>query len=124
MFVWGTLRFMAPEVVRREAPPSSLADLHSLAVFLFYLFVHGHPLEGTATDASYTWAPADHQSESRLAMRHFGQEPVFVFDNRDHSNRPPSGNLMFTWWPVSPPFHRPCSSSAHRPGFPGTRPGH
>ncbi len=48
VFVWGTLRFMAPEVVRREAAPSSLTDLHSLAVFLFYLFMHGHPTRVTA----------------------------------------------------------------------------
>lgn len=117
VFVWGTLRFMAPEVVRREAPPSSLTDLHSLAVFLFYLFVHGHPLEGTATDASYTWAPADHQSESRLAMRHFGQEPVFVFDSRDHSNRPRSGDLMLTWWPIYPRFFRALFEQAFTAGL-------
>ena len=49
VFVRGTLRFMAPEIVRGEALPPTATDLYSLAVFLFYLFVHGHPLEGAAS---------------------------------------------------------------------------
>ena len=92
VFVWGTLRFMAPEVVRREAAPSSLTDLHSLAVFLFYLFMHGHPLEGVKTDESYSWADSSHRSETDLALRHFGTEPVFIFDPDDHSNPPRPGD--------------------------------
>src|SRR6185437_13177112 len=68
--------------------PSSLTDLHSLAVFLFYLFMHGHPLEGVRTDSSYSWASDDHHSETDLALRHFGTEPVFIFDPDDHSNPP------------------------------------
>ena len=46
--VKGTGPFMAPEVLRDEALPSTVTDLHSLAVFLFYLLMHGHPLEGAA----------------------------------------------------------------------------
>ncbi|MGH9121168.1 MAG: protein kinase domain-containing protein, partial [Acidimicrobiales bacterium] len=53
-FVAGTLRFMAPEIIREEAQPSMVTDLHSLAVFLFWLLCHGHPLEGGRTDASLT----------------------------------------------------------------------
>jgi hypothetical protein len=63
VFVWGTLRFMAPEVVRRDAFPSSVTDLYSLAVFLFYLFVHGHPLEGVRTEATVSWGSAPRESE-------------------------------------------------------------
>src|SRR5581483_632859 len=44
--VLGTPRFMAPEVVRGEALPSTQTDLFSLAVLLFYLFMVHHPLEG------------------------------------------------------------------------------
>jgi DNA-binding helix-hairpin-helix protein with protein kinase domain len=98
VFVWGTVRFMAPEVVRREAAPSSLTDLHSLAVFLFYLFMHGHPLEGVKTDESYSWADSSHRSETDLALRHFGTEPVFIFDPDDHSNPPRPGDLVGVWW--------------------------
>src|ERR1019366_1956250 len=79
--------------------------------------MHGHPFEGSATDATYSWAAADHQSESRLAMRHFGQETVFVFDSRDRSNRPRSGDLMLTWWPIYPRFFRALFEQAFTAGL-------
>ena len=44
--IGGTARFMAPEIVRGEAVPSSQTDLFSLAVLLFYMLVNHHPLEG------------------------------------------------------------------------------
>ena len=44
--IGGTARFMAPEIVRGEAGPSTQTDLFSLAVLLFYMLVNHHPLEG------------------------------------------------------------------------------
>jgi DNA-binding helix-hairpin-helix protein with protein kinase domain len=117
VFVWGTLRFMAPEVVRREAAPSSLTDLHSLAVFLFYLFMHGHPLEGVRTDSSYSWAPSNHHSETDLALRHFGTEPVFIFDPDDHSNPPRPGDPVAIWWRLYPRFFRSVFERAFTSGL-------
>ena len=117
VFVWGTLRFMAPEVVRREAPPSSLTDLHSLAVFLFYLFMHGHPLEGVKTDESYSWADSAHRSETDLALRHFGTEPVFIFDPDDHSNPPRPGDPVGVWWRLYPTFFRAVFERAFTSGL-------
>jgi eukaryotic-like serine/threonine-protein kinase len=117
VFVWGTLRFMAPEVVRREAAPSSLTDLHSLAVFLFYLFMHGHPLEGVRTDSSYSWAPSNHHSETDLALRHFGTEPVFIFDPDDHSNPPRPGDPVAVWWRLYPKFFRAVFERAFTSGL-------
>lgn len=117
VFVWGTLRFMAPEVVRREAAPSSLTDLHSLAVFLFYLFMHGHPLEGVRTDSSYSWAGEGHHSETDLALRHFGTEPVFVFDPDDRSNPPRPGDPVSTWWDLYPRFFRAVFERAFTSGL-------
>jgi eukaryotic-like serine/threonine-protein kinase len=117
VFVWGTLRFMAPEVVRREAAPSSLTDLHSLAVFLFYLFMHGHPLEGVRTDSSYSWAPSNHHSETDLALRHFGTEPVFIFDPTDHSNPPRPGDPVAIWWRLYPRFFRAVFERAFTSGL-------
>ena len=117
VFVWGTLRFMAPEVVRKEAAPSSLTDLHSLAVFLFYLFMHGHPLEGAQTDSSYSWASADHRSETDLALRHFGTEPVFIFDPHDHSNPPAPGDPVSVWWQLYPKFFRAVFERAFTSGL-------
>jgi len=117
VFVWGTLRFMAPEVVRREAAPSSLTDLHSLAVFLFYLFMHGHPLEGARTDSSYSWATSNHRSETDLALRHFGTEPVFIFDPKDHSNPPRPGDPVVVWWRLYPRFFRAVFEQAFTSGL-------
>jgi eukaryotic-like serine/threonine-protein kinase len=57
------MRFMAPEIIRGEALRSTLTDLHSLAVFLFYLFVRGHPLEGASADFTHTWQTGGHVSE-------------------------------------------------------------
>jgi eukaryotic-like serine/threonine-protein kinase len=118
-FVWGTLRFMAPEVVRQEKFPSARTDLHSLAVFLFYLFAHGHPLEGSRTESAQSWATSA-ESESQLAVRAFGLEPLFVFDPADDSNRPVPGDPVLTWWPVYPRFFRGLFEQAFTAGL--TRP--
>lgn len=105
VFVKGTPRFMAPEIVRDEALPSTVTDLYSLAVFLFHLFMHGHPLEGCRTEASYNWSD-DRVSETELALRHFGFDPLFVFDPKDASNRPVAGDPVLTWWRIYPRFFR------------------
>src|SRR5215472_2827823 len=117
VFVWGTLRFMAPEVVRHDAVPSSVTDLYSLAVFLFYLFVHGHPLEGIRTETTFSWGPAQRESDSQLAVRYFGTEPVFVFDPHNDTNRPPPGDPMRTWWPIYPRFFRAVFEQAFTAGL-------
>ncbi len=44
--VLGTLRFMAPEIVRGQALSDRKTDLFSLSVLLFYMFMFHHPLEG------------------------------------------------------------------------------
>jgi DNA-binding helix-hairpin-helix protein with protein kinase domain len=106
VFVRGTNQFMAPEVVRYEALPSTVTDLYSLAVFLFILFMRGHPLEGTRTMSSYTWAEPDHVSEQELHVRHYGFNPLFVFDPEDESNRPIPGSPTLTYWPIYPTFFK------------------
>jgi hypothetical protein len=68
-FVWGTLR-LAPEVVRHDAFPSSVTHLYSLAVFLFCLFVPGHPREGVKTEATFSWGAAPRESANDLAVRY------------------------------------------------------
>ena len=42
----GIMTYMAPEVVRGEKLPDRLTDQYSLAVILFRLFLHGHPMAG------------------------------------------------------------------------------
>jgi DNA-binding helix-hairpin-helix protein with protein kinase domain len=117
VFVKGTLRFMAPEVLRDEAPPSTVSDLHSLAVILFFLLVHGHPLEGMRTEASYGWESDGHVSETRLALQHFGVSPLFVFDPADTTNWPEPGDLRLTWWPIYPRFLRDLFSRTFTVGL-------
>jgi eukaryotic-like serine/threonine-protein kinase len=104
VFVRGTLRFMAPEVICGQADPSTVSDLHSLAVFLFFLLMHGHPLEGRRVRVSYTWDNEGHISETTLAMRYFGLDPRFVFGPADNSNVPEPGDPMLVWWPIYPRF--------------------
>jgi eukaryotic-like serine/threonine-protein kinase len=79
--VLGTRRFMAPEIVRREAVPSIRTDLYSLSVLLFYLLMVGHPLVGQRELDFPVW---DDAAESVL----FGREPLFVFDPVDPRNAP------------------------------------
>ena len=100
----GTLQFMAPEVMLDQAPPRTESDLYSLALFLFYLFCHGHPLEGTAVDESYNSNDSDRPSDQEVLLKHFGHMPIFVFDPQDISNRPAAGHPVHNWWPVYPRF--------------------
>jgi eukaryotic-like serine/threonine-protein kinase len=93
---------MAPEILRDEALPSTVTDLHSLAVLLFYLLMHSHPLLGRRADASYTWEDGRHLSESSLLVRNFGAEPLFIFDPHDPSNRPVRGDRVVAWWAIYP----------------------
>ncbi len=102
--VKGTLRFMAPEIICGTASPSIVTDLHSLAVFLHFMLVHGHPLEGSRVRTSYTWQTEGHVSDTDLAIRFLGKDPLFVFDPNDRSNTPEPGDLMLTWWPIYPRF--------------------
>ena len=91
--VYGTPRFMAPEIVIGKAKPSRNTDLYSLAVLLFYMFMMGHPLEGKLE--------ADIRCMDIHAMnRLYGTSPVFVFDPQNKTNRPVKGyqdNVLIYW---------------------------
>ena len=91
--VYGTPRFMAPEIVTGIAKPSRNTDLYSLAVLLFYMFFLGHPLEGKK-EASIKCM--DIHAMNKL----YGSSPVFIFDPKDKSNRPVKGyqdNPIIYW---------------------------
>lgn len=91
--VYGTPRFMAPEIVTGKAKPSRNTDLFSLAVLLFYMFMLNHPLEG--------------RREARIkcmdihAMNMlYGTDPLFIFDPDNKDNRPLAGyqdNALIFW---------------------------
>ena len=115
--VKGTGPFMAPEILRDEALPSTVTDLHSLAVLLFYLLMHGHPLLGVRADASYTWDGDGHMSETEVLVRNFGVEPVFIFDPNDPSNRPLPGDRVVIWWALYPQECRLAFTQAFTAGL-------
>jgi len=99
--VLGTPRFMAPEIVRREARPNTDTDLFSLGVLLFYMFMIHHPLEGARETRIHSFDLA--------AMRSlYGTRPLFIFHPEDASNRPVQGEQdnPLVFWPIYPQFIR------------------
>lgn len=91
--VYGTPRFMAPEIVTGSAKPSRNTDLYSLSVLLFYMFMLGHPLEGKLEAAIKCM---DVHAMNQL----YGTAPVFVYDPDNKSNRPLKGyqdNVLIYW---------------------------
>jgi serine/threonine protein kinase len=114
--VKGTGLFMAPEILRDETLPSTVTDLHSLAVLLFYLFMHGHPLLGSRADSSYD-RHGNFISEAELLVRNVGLNPLFVFDPDDLSNAPVPDDPMLTWWPIYPQEFRRVFTHAFTTGL-------
>jgi serine/threonine protein kinase len=110
--VYGTPRFMAPEIVRGEAQPSTQTDLFSLSVLLFYMFMMHHPLEGKKE--------LEIKCLDLPAMRKlYGTEPLFIFDPVDTSNAPVPAHhknaLLF--WAVYPQFLRELFTRAFTDGI-------
>lgn len=91
--VYGTPRFMAPEIVLGKAKPSRNTDLFSLAVLLFYMFMLNHPLEGRLE--------AEIKCMDIHAMNKlYGTNSVFIFDPDNKTNRPVRGyqdNAIIYW---------------------------
>jgi serine/threonine protein kinase len=97
--ILGTPRFMAPEVVRGNAVPSKKTDDFSLAVLIYYILLFDHPLHG---EREYKTHAMDEP-----AMRYlYGDDPVFMFDPDDTSNRPVNGHHDTTvkFWEAYPSY--------------------
>jgi serine/threonine protein kinase len=99
--IGGKPGFMAPEIVRSEAHPSSLTDYYSLGVILFLLFFRNDPLMGLAYVQSVGITP-----ERELEL--YGTKPVFIFDPHNASNRPVPGihTAPLKLWSLFPEFFR------------------
>lgn len=110
--VLGTPRFMAPEVVRGEALPSTQTDLFSLSVLLFYMFMVHHPLEGKRESAIKC---LDLPAMNKL----YGTDPLFIFDLHDNSNQPLPGyhDNVIAFWPIYPQFLRDLFTRAFTDGL-------
>ena len=114
--VFGTRKFMAPEIVRREAMPSTKSDLFSMAVLFFYVLHAWHPLDGRREAAVDIM---DAAAETSL----YGNKPVFLFDPVDTSNGPLPGmhEPVAARWNALPAalralFIRSFTSGLHQPG--------
>jgi DNA-binding helix-hairpin-helix protein with protein kinase domain len=110
--VLGTPRFMAPEIVRGEALPSTQTDLFSLSVLLFCMFMVHHPLEGKKELAIRC---LDYPAMTKL----YGTEPLFIFDPSDASNEPdPSYHKnALVFWKIYPKFFRDLFTKAFTDGI-------
>ncbi|MCL2925793.1 MAG: serine/threonine protein kinase [Trichodesmium sp. MAG_R04] len=110
--VAGTPRFMAPEIVRGEANPSTQTDLFSLTVLLFYILFNHHPLEGAKEQAIHCFDLA-------AMTKIYGTEAVFIFDPNDDSNLPVPGvqDNPLAFWPIYPQSLRDLFTRAFTDGI-------
>ncbi|MFA6331383.1 MAG: protein kinase [Methanoregula sp.] len=114
--VWGTMEYMAPEIIMGRADPSTQTDLHSLAVLLFYLWVWHHPFHGEMEYRFHCW---DIPAKKKV----YGETPVFVFDLENPENRlPPDPDYATARerWEYCPPdlretFIRAFTGGLHDP---------
>ena len=97
----GTPRFIAPEIIKKKGFPSTETDLYSMAVLLFYMFMLHHPLEGAAEAGIKCF-------DGKAMERIYGQNPVFIWDPRDKSNRPVPGyqENAIIFWKIYPKYLR------------------
>ncbi|MBF0185145.1 MAG: protein kinase [Magnetococcales bacterium] len=80
--VLGTMENMPPELILNRAVPSTQSDLHALSVLLFELWIWHHPLHGLKEYQVRSW-------DLPAKIRIYGEEPLFVFDPENDSNRLP-----------------------------------
>jgi len=94
----GRVSYMAPEIVAKHANPDIETDLFSLSVLLFLLWTNNHPLEGKASCVPCM----DAKHEKKI----YGENPVFIFDPEDDSNRPVQGfhKEAIARWPFLPVY--------------------
>ena len=85
--------YMAPEVVLGDVRPNVYTDRFSMAVVLFKLFFRDDPFCGAKVCACCNLTDFNYR-------RYYGEEPVFIFDPSDPSNRPVKGlndNAIRRW---------------------------
>ena len=83
--ILGVLNYMAPEVARREKLPDHYTDQYSLAIILFRLFFHNHPMEGEESVSLHSDAQLSRR-DADLAI--YGTNPHYCLDTRNKLNPP------------------------------------
>ncbi|MBR6037830.1 MAG: hypothetical protein IKP53_03630 [Candidatus Methanomethylophilaceae archaeon] len=97
----GKQGYMAPEIVLNRNRPNVYSDRFSMAVILFKLFFRDDPFCGAKVCACCNLTDANYR-------RFYGEEPVFLFDPNDDSNRPVKGvsDNVIRMWANYPQFIR------------------
>lgn len=110
----GTPGFMAPEVAKNLIQPNAMSDRFSLAVLLFYIFMLAHPLKGKR-ELTLPYDGSDPDKLRRLCE----DDPLFVYDPRDDSNRPIPGehDPLLSFWPIYPASLRKLFARAFTDGL-------
>ena len=96
--IQGKFKYMAPEVAIGMFQPDKHSDRFSLAVLMFMLLCHAHPLDGIKR--------FDKPSTARNQASNYGTQATFIFHPTDNSNRPDpelDKNAIATW-PTLPDF--------------------
>lgn len=85
MGILGIMHYMAPEVVCGISLPDRQSDEYSLAVILFRLFYHDHPMLGIESVALRS---NERLSQDETNLRIFGREPHYCLSQQNSVNRP------------------------------------
>lgn len=96
--ILGTFEFMAPEIILGQAKPSSQTDKHSLAVYLFMLWMWHHPLHGKMEYAIRSW---DDAAKKTI----YGATPIFIFNKDNKQNSLPENGdyeIAESRWKICP----------------------
>jgi len=108
----GTPRFIAPEIIVSKAFPSTMTDLYSMAVLLFYMFMMHHPLEG-AVEANIKCL------DGKAMEKIYGREPIFIWDAQNKTNRPVPGyqDNAIIFWDIYPSYFKELFTQAFTVGL-------
>ena len=83
--ILGIRMFMAPEVVRGEKLPDRGTDEYSLAVILFRLFMHGHPMIGKE---SHYLRTDPGRTDQEIDTQIYGSRPHYCLAEKNNINPP------------------------------------
>lgn len=110
--VLGTWEYMAPEVILKANKPSTLTDLHSLAVLFFNMWMWHHPFHGDMESKIRSW---DIPAKRKI----YAEEPVFIFDPQNNANYPndPDYKTVRTRWQACPPLLKDIFTAAFVDGL-------
>lgn len=110
--VLGTWEFMAPEVILKKNKPSTLTDLHSLAVLFFMMWMWHHPFHGDMESNIRSW---DIPAKRKI----YADEPVFIFNPHNKANYPndPDYKNVRVRWQACPPLLKATFTKAFVDGL-------